>query len=334
MIRNIMAFVAGIFLILGCAQVMEKRANVIKPPEVSPGASYVGSDTCLECHEDMADDNHNVHMKIASFEVVGGYQRGCESCHGPGSVHVDEDGDTDAIIRFGEDGLPAEQVAGVCTTCHVVDDQMNWPGSAHADHDVSCTVCHQVHNNVNKTLLAKGREMDLCAECHADVNSQMYMMSRHPVKDGKMDCSDCHNPHGSGSLDSGMLRTDERVNDLCLKCHTRYQGPFVYEHDPVVENCLYCHDPHGTVANNLLQQQEPFLCLQCHEAHFHAGRASNSLQPANVPRGDPYVAGRQVMPTEFGFQKSFLTKCTQCHQNVHGSDYTSQSISSGHGLTR
>ncbi len=334
MIRKLLILTVGIGLVVGCSQVLDKRANVIKAPSAAPGATYVGSQTCFDCHEDMANDKHNVHMAIADFEVVGGYKKGCESCHGPASLHVDGEGDTEKIIRFGEEGLPAEEVAGVCTTCHQIDEQMNWPGSTHAERDVACTECHKIHHNSNKELLVKMPERELCAECHADVNAQMYLMSHHPVKEGKMTCSDCHNPHGSGSLVEGMLRTDERVNDLCLKCHTRYQGPFVFEHDPVVEDCLICHDPHGTVANNLLQQQEPFICLQCHEAHFHAARAS-SLESHSIPGGgSPYDNGRRLPGTNYGFQQSFMTKCTQCHQNVHGSDFTSQTVTSGHGLTR
>jgi len=34
-----------------------------------------------------------------------------------------------------------------------------------------------------------------------------------------------------------------------------------------------------------------------------------------------------------GFQTSFGTKCTTCHQVVHGSDFPSQPLSGG-GLTR
>jgi DmsE family decaheme c-type cytochrome len=213
---------------------------------------------------------------------------------------------------------------------------MHWQGSSHAEYDVACTSCHSVHHNKNKNLMKKKKEMELCASCHQDINAQMYLMSHHPLKEGKMKCSDCHNPHGSQAIEEGMLRTDESLNTLCLTCHTRYQGPFVFEHDPVVENCLMCHDPHGTVANNLLQQQEPFLCLQCHEAHFHAGRASNNVDDHGLPAGGDKITdvGQRLQPTEFGFQKSFMTKCTQCHSQVHGSDLPSQSVTSGHGLTR
>jgi DmsE family decaheme c-type cytochrome len=132
-----------------------------------------------------------------------------------------------------------------------------------------------------------------------------------------------------------MLKTTERANDLCLKCHTRYQGPFAFEHDPVVEDCMMCHSPHGTVANNLLKQQEPFLCLQCHEGHFHAARASNSWTDVPPPQGGTAASTDTIYKSNYGFQKSFLTKCTQCHTMVHGSDLPAQSTTGqGKSLTR
>jgi predicted CXXCH cytochrome family protein len=150
------------------------------------------------------------------------------------------------------------------------------------------------------------------------------------------------------------LNTDERLNDLCLNCHTRYQGPFVFGHAPVEDDCTICHDPHGSVANNLLAQNEPFLCLQCHEGHFHIlreGASEASTRPLtvdkgfdkdgdgiadqksfNIDNGETLVEMANPHGSE-GFQMSFGTKCTTCHQVVHGSDYPSQPLSGG-GLTR
>ncbi len=334
---RILVFCLGLFVIAGCTDLASKRAMVIKPPKAVDGAEYLGASACLECHEDMAND-HNVHMKLASFEL-GAYKGGCEGCHGPGSLHVDEDGDTSKIIRFGNDGLSPDEIAGVCTTCHQGGEIMHWASSEHAFNDVTCTDCHTIHHNRNEKLLAKN-SVALCTDCHAPEKAKMYYMSHHPIKEGKMTCVDCHEPHGSMTGASGMLKTEERVNDLCLNCHTRYQGPFVFEHSPVSESCLECHEPHGTVANNLLIQNEPFLCLQCHEGHFHAMRTAVENPPAKMVQNsrDAYHNDARVQVTSTGphaWARGFLTKCTSCHNQIHGSDLPSQAGAlRGTGLTR
>ena len=328
--KKILLVLGVLLMAAGCTQMMGDRADYVKMPEIPDGATYVGSTACADCHEDYVAEKTNIHTRIAAFEVPTGVHTGCEGCHGPGSLHVDEGGDTEKILRFSGEGLEAEEIGGICTTCHQAGVHFNWAGSAHAENDVACTDCHTIHKNKRGHLLSD-KELNLCARCHEDINARSYYASHHPLKEGKMGCTDCHNPHGSDSPTPGMLNTAERVNDLCLKCHTRYQGPFAFEHDPVVENCLICHDPHGTVANNLLRQQEPFICLQCHEAHFHAARASNNVATV-VVRSDPASV---IGPTDHGFAKSFMTKCTQCHSRVHGSDLPSQTVTgAGRGLIR
>lgn len=65
------------------------------------GGAHVGSDTCYECHDPAGLGEHNVHMRIGSFEVQG-RGVGCEGCHGPGEAHVEE-GDPGLIRRFEAD---------------------------------------------------------------------------------------------------------------------------------------------------------------------------------------------------------------------------------------
>jgi hypothetical protein len=87
--------------------------------------------------------------------------------------------------------------------------------------------------------------------------------------------------------------------------------------------------PHGSVADNLLAANEPTICLQCHEFHFHAGyRASDDeeVDVGGIPRENPLGAQ--------GFNRAMTTKCTQCHQRIHGSDLPSQTVAGGgRGLT-
>ncbi len=325
-----------LILILAACATGAIRQKLLTMPEIE-GASYVGQETCLECHDNMAAQfSRNVHGRLADFEMMGA-EKGCESCHGPGSLHVEGEGDTDHILRPAQ--LAAEETGAICATCHTDGDLMDWTHSEHALADLSCTDCHTMHAEEPLKANLKQEDPELCYSCHQEMLAKNNFPSHHPIKEGKMSCADCHNPHGE-------LTTHERTNDLCLNCHSRYQGPFVFGHAPVEDDCTICHDPHGSVANNLLVQNEPFLCLQCHEGHFHMLRkgfdpATGNFTTDNISRGGIADIGTvdQAATTAAnphgveGFQMSFGTKCTTCHEVVHGSDYPSQPLTGG-GLTR
>lgn len=132
--------------------------------------------------------------------------------------------------------------------------------------------------------------------------------SRHPIPEGKVVCSDCHNPHGS--VGPKLVKRDS-VNDTCYTCHMEKRGPFVHNHEPVSEDCMNCHNPHGTVVENMLKARAPFLCHQCHTPHG-----------PNVPQ----LLGRQVVPnsvTTTGKNAVNITQgrgCLNCHTEIHGSN--------------
>ncbi|MHB8708630.1 MAG: GSU2203 family decaheme c-type cytochrome [Desulfuromonadales bacterium] len=301
------------------------REKILSLPQLE-GATPVGQSACLECHEDAGKQMAaSVHGRLAEFELMGG-TGGCEACHGPGSKHVSSD-KNDQIFKFGE--LNADEAAALCAKCHSSGKLMEWTHSEHALADVACSDCHAIHGGEKFAL--KQQEPDLCYGCHQEQMAKANFPSHHPIKEGKMVCSDCHNPHGE-------LQTEELARDLCLECHARYQGPFVFEHAPVEEDCSICHDPHGSVADNLLLQNEPFLCLQCHESHFHTMRIggttassalafdANQLQ-GTTPTGTPTAANGIPFTNSHGaegWRMAFGTKCTVCHSVVHGSDLPSQ----------
>jgi len=263
---------------------------------VIPEATYVGSEQCSICHEDVFELYHQtVHAHIKPFESLN-VQRGCESCHGPGSAHVRERGNIQKIIRF--DSLTPAQSSAICLQCHARGHQLAWPSSQHALGAVACSTCHKSHKITAAKMLYKG-EPELCYDCHQHMRAKAELPSHHPLREGKMKCTACHDTHGEE--DDGLkTRT---VNDLCYNCHADKQGPFVYEHAPVEEGCTLCHDSHGTIANNLLKQSEPFLCLRCHRGHNESEKPGRVRHPS--------------MP-------ALMTACTQCHGQIHGSDLPSQ----------
>ncbi len=312
-----LAFLVILFL-AGCfsENMSRKKAEV---PSI-PDATYTGDQACFGCHYEMQDSfKKTIHGRIAEFETAG-LKKGCESCHGPGSVHA-MTGDPSQIISFGE--ITKGQAAAVCTQCHTSGTLMNWPGSGHALSGVACTDCHNAHSRKRRLLVKQ--EPELCYDCHQRIRAKTFYPSHHPIQEGKMGCNDCHQPHGSFVKN---LRVSERKNDLCLDCHAAKQGPFIYEHAPVVEDCTICHEAHGTVANNLLVQNEPFLCLQCHQFHFHPGKIGDEGTYTDI-------YDRPVESCQEGMTMAYTTKCTQCHTRVHGSDLPSQSVpGQGKALTR
>src|SRR5436190_14302509 len=61
------------------------------PAPAAPPAGYAGSDTCLLCHEDMGPTLKGTkHAQIHDPRTPAA-QQNCESCHGPGQAHVDDD---------------------------------------------------------------------------------------------------------------------------------------------------------------------------------------------------------------------------------------------------
>jgi DmsE family decaheme c-type cytochrome len=295
---------------------------------------------CLMCHENIGKAfEATMHGHLESFEVLGG-ETGCRTCHGDGAAHMDSGGEPGTILSLG-DGMFRELVSDACVTCHRTGQLHDWQGSTHEMNGVGCSDCHSVHQPMDRL---KHNSPEPCYACHREVQAQFQYPSHHPVREGHMTCAACHTPHGSSI---GLIKHDERPAELCFNCHGDQSGPFLFEHEPVNEGCDTCHTPHGAVANNLLVQAEPFLCLQCHEAHFHSGLEAWDTDTRYVPRYDPdYDPGKPrtatypggEVPNPFGeesYRRAMTTKCSQCHTKVHGSDLPSQtSTGLGKGLMR
>ncbi len=281
-------------------------ASFAKYTEI-PGATPAGTETCITCHAEVGKDYRH------AFHSQQGVE--CEQCHGAGSLHVQGGGDVSKIISFRQ--RSAHDANGVCLSCHARDANLrNWTTGRHAANKLRCTDCHQTHNYSAKgdskndgsldvmnparvsnveNLVPEAKAMmqprwqanDACLRCHQTERGQMSLPYHHPLREGKMSCADCHDPHG-GAAGNNLRMAN--TNRLCLSCHSQYRGPFAYQHPPVTENCMTCHTAHGSPNTNLLTVSEPALCLQCHAGH-HNG--------AGLPLPD---------------------RCTNCHGSIHGTD--------------
>lgn len=271
------------------------------------------ADDCATCHEELVAEMHgNVHLRVEAFEVGGG-SVGCAGCHANAKAHA-EAGDPSLLATFENN----EDWNETCLACHAKKGKAEFKASTHGLEGLACLDCHGAHEE--KVAL------DSCKTCHADAVMQFQLPSHHPIRESGMSCNSCHDTHAATEA---QLNTKRRVNDLCTSCHPSQEGPFVFEHAPVQEDCRMCHTPHGSIVNNLLTANEPALCLQCHEFHFHAGykATDDPVEVGGVDRESPWGA--------VGFNKGFTTKCTQCHSKIHGSDLPSQSTpGQGSALTR
>jgi len=266
-------------------------------PWSDPNATYVGSQVCMGCHFDKAEQFGKTPMGRVFLQNPRTAQEklGCEACHGPGSDHVQAGGGRNhAIVSFRVDSpLPIKQRNGVCLNCHEDTHRNYWRGSVHQRRGLACTNCHQVHQQ-HGSIFVKATEIETCFQCHKDKRAKLLRFSRHPLLEGKMTCSSCHNPHGSPTP---KLLVQASVNETCYQCHADKRGPFLWEHAPVRENCTTCHDPHGTSNFALLKMQVPRLCQQCHANARHPSQPQNPL-------------------SRFAFDRG----CLNCHGAIHGSN--------------
>jgi len=287
------ALICGIFLMACLAGLRaETKASAAASALPAETSQYVGSDACKACHEELYTKNFEStpHFKTT---LKGGH--GCESCHGPGAAHVDGGGDKTKIVVFKE--LSRPQANARCLSCHGNNPgQAHFTRSGHASNDVGCMDCHSPHHAKEAERLLTQAQPQLCYGCHTATKADFAKPFHHRVNEGFVQCSDCHNLHGTGTL--RQVRNVASGDAVCAKCHADKQGPFVFEHLPVkTEGCTSCHAAHGGTNPRLLRvSQTSMLCLQCHTL------------PTRSPMGPAHNLSQKYQA------------CTMCHTAVHGSN--------------
>lgn len=223
----------------------------------------------------------------AGFAKDGKVTMMCFACHGTNFEH---------FFKLGED-VTSNTVNSTCMGCHAGGDRMHWSGGPHELGNMACIDCHRMHNK-NERLLRTTTQLELCTSCHLERRSDFNRPNHHPVKEGQLVCTECHNPHGT--LTPTLLRGSD-VNETCYQCHAEKRGPFMWEHEPVREACINCHNPHGSVNPAMLNSRPAQLCQSCH--------LTDIAHPGDVMGNSP----NEVMQVGKG--------CVNCHSQVHGSNH-------------
>jgi DmsE family decaheme c-type cytochrome len=290
---------AAIAILAAQPAAAQTPANAARSPAVQDAGEYVGQAMCLTCH-DTQDYKGTAHGLLTNPKSPAS-THGCESCHGPGKGHVDAGGDASKIVNLTK--VPPQRASETCVTCHDRKTHALWAGSQHDQRNVSCLTCHSVHTPKVPSQLKAANEPALCATCHKNiVNKQQHRFSHMPVREGKMQCSSCHNPHGS--TNTKLLKTGTTVDEACASCHAEKRGPYLWEHAPVANACVTCHDPHGSNNERMLVSKVPFLCQRCHVTSRHPPTVYDNFVRKNSTNGNK-ITGRG---------------CVVCHQQIHGSN--------------
>jgi DmsE family decaheme c-type cytochrome len=270
-------------------------------PASSQSAASTGTtmEDCAACHEDVVKAfAKNPHEALEKSPHYQNLKNPCEGCHGPGEAHIAAGGDKTQIIGF--KGTAKGTYNRQCLTCHNKTREIQgFTANEHAKNGLACSDCHRVHGSTQRWLL-KSSENALCFSCHVGQRMQFSKPFHHRVIENAMTCVDCHEPH------NGLNRRLERVTEFgkepCFKCHSDKQGPFVFEHAPlVIRNCFACHEPHGSNNRKMLVRSTMYLmCLECH--------ASSNNIPGDVP------------PSFHNVRSPRYQNCTTCHVKIHGSN--------------
>jgi DmsE family decaheme c-type cytochrome len=268
------------------------------PPRAA--SEYAGAQSCKDCHAAEYKSWERSSHWSQTYKEGGIAKHGCEDCHGPAAAHVASPADVSMLFLFKK--ASAKDINARCLACHAGGPQhMNALNSEHSKNDVSCVSCHSPHHGKESDFLLVKSQPELCYSCHLQQKAQFEMPFHHRVNEGLIQCSDCHNVHGT--VKPKQVRTSSTQDQICFKCHTDKQGPFVFEHQPVkTDGCESCHLTHGGPNPHMLKLSNVnLLCLQCHT--------------------DSSFSGAPGAPS-FHNQASFFQSCVLCHSQIHGSNFS------------
>lgn len=252
---GVILLAAAVFLAFAAISCRTVTRVAVKLPDV-PGAKYIGSKECEQCHEEIYKSFQTADHAVLTMGGPNVLNAGCESCHGPGSIHSESGGETKLPYSFTA-GRPMANDFGA--------------------------------NGV--TPNARAVE-NVCFTCHAEVRGQFSLASHHPVPEGRMTCVECHPPH-KGTARMGGSTALKSQDDNCLKCHPTQRGPYVFEHEAMHEGCTSCHGAHGTVNAKMLVARDSNLCLKCHFQQVSGGQLliGGANHTTRVQQGSCWTAG-------------------------------------------
>ena len=207
-----------------------------------------------------------------------------------------------------------------CADCHtnqVRTFAASPHGRMHADTlrlagETGCESCHGpgskhiAAGGERQFIVNPGRDATTCFNCHLQTHAEFNLPHHHPLIEGKLNCVQCHDPHGTDIHKRRGSLAMARQNESCAACHREQTKRVIFEHEAMREGCATCHNPHGSVNAKLLTQRDVNLCLRCHA----------QVQGVGVPPGRVFIGSTD----HTDYMRRSTCWAAGCHTALHGSN--------------
>lgn len=298
-----------------------------------PGGESAFDNRCLGCHapgftlRGSATEGWSgraVGDPNGEFDLDGDGRReeinvGCESCHGPGSEHVESATRGSRIVSPGL--LTPEREMTLCGACHSrpvgvggggteaplnAAGRMPRPGMRRGDYLRAHTT--RIDATAADGLHPSGDSRGNHQQFTDFIRSTMYRNTTQ-----LMTCTSCHDSHGSDRLPHD-LRQSASDNSLCTTCHSTAAFTTVRPHVAMTTTPIHDSAPVGQ-----------FVCTTCHMVGTVVAGAGvpalrdtdpSSARPVQHRQGE--IAGHRFNVTRRAAVTSqpvaFTSACASCHQ--------------------
>jgi DmsE family decaheme c-type cytochrome len=180
------------------------RADAPAPAHRTPAFTAQGSASCLRCHsgENIRALNESLHGD-AGHQGTPAAGRGCETCHGPGSIHVSRahGGRGFPPLRTfgrGAGAAPREEQLETCLSCHAAEvgaaEPIGFFGSPHDRSTINCSTCHTLHAEVDP-IRDRENQVAACRRCHRRQVDGHPRFEDKGIEFESLTCGTCHNVH-------------------------------------------------------------------------------------------------------------------------------------------